>query len=105
MLGIQINLTDKFMIALLTYPVARPARRANSSKVRERTRAAAFSREVWELHHVIVNPVSRANDVKIAKQQLLRQLRKSQPAQVIRELRRLRRSSSTNSRKMPALSG
>jgi hypothetical protein len=84
------------MIALLTYPAIRPALSTSSSGVHERARAATFSHEVWELHHVIANPVSRANDVKIAKQQLLRQLRKSQPAQVIRELRRLRRSSSTN---------
>jgi len=84
------------MIALLTYPATRPALSASSSGVHERAPAATFFHEVWELHHVIADPVSRAKDVKIAKQQLLRQLRKSRPAQVIKELKRLRRSSSTN---------
>jgi hypothetical protein len=71
------------MIPLLTYPAAKPALRANSSGVRERTRAAAFS-EVWELHHIITDPVSRVKEVKSAKRQLLRALGKSTPGFVKR---------------------
>ena len=72
------------MIPLLTYPAAKPALRANSSGVRERTRAAAFSDEVWKLHHIITNPVSRVKEVKSAKRQLLRALGKSKPGFVKR---------------------
>jgi len=72
------------MIPLLTYPAAKPALRANSSGVRERTRAAAFSDEVWELHHIITDPVSRVKEVKSAKRQLLRALGKSTPGFVKR---------------------
>jgi hypothetical protein len=67
------------MIPLLTYPAAKPALRANSSGVRERRRAAAFSDEVWELHHIITDPVSRVKEVKSAKRRLLRALGKSKP--------------------------
>jgi len=67
------------MIPLLTYPAAKPALRANSSGVQERTRAAAFSDEVWELHHIITDPVSRVKEVKSAKRRLLRALGKSKP--------------------------
>ena len=72
------------MIPLLTYPAAKPALRANSSGVRERTRAAAFSDEVWELHHIITDPVSRVKEVKSAKRRLLRALGKSKPGFVKR---------------------
>ena len=72
------------MIPLLTYPAAKPALRATSSGVRERTRAAALSDEVWELHHIITDPVSRVKEVKSAKRQLLRALGKSKPGFVKR---------------------
>ena len=72
------------MIPLLTYPAAKPALRANSSGVRERTRAAALSDEVWELHHIITDPVSRVKEVKGAKRRLLRALGKSKPGFVKR---------------------
>jgi len=67
------------MTALLTYPTARLALPANSSGVPERTRKEAFSDDVWELHHIITDPVSRVKEVKSAKRQLLRALGKSKP--------------------------
>ena len=63
------------MIALLT---DRPTFRAKSLADRKYARAA-FSAEIWELHHIIADPVSRSGDVKMAKRQLLRRLRGFQP--------------------------
>ena len=65
------------MVALLTYPAALPALRTGSSRGRERTRAAVYTDGVWELHRIINNPVSSPEEITIAKQQLLRALRKS----------------------------
>ena len=69
--------SQKLMVALLTYPAARPALRAGLSRRREGRRAAAFADGVWELHRIISNPISRPGEVKIARQKLLRTLRKS----------------------------
>lgn len=66
------------MIALLTDRAAKPALRASSFAARTRLRAAAFSDKVWELHYIIASPVSRIGEVRMAKRQLLRELRRSQ---------------------------
>lgn len=76
------------MIALLNDRAAMPALLASSFPAPERTRAAAFANEVWELHHIIASPSSRAGEVKMAKRQLLRRLRKSPPIVVSKESRR-----------------
>ena len=76
------------MIALLTYPAAQPALSASSSEGRKQARTAAFSDEVWELHRVISNPISRTDAVLTAKRQLLRRLRKFQPPLASKESRR-----------------
>jgi hypothetical protein len=87
------------MIALLTYPAAKFS--DPSPAVRKSARRIAFSDEVWKLHGVIANPLSCADEVLIAKRQLLRRLRKSKPAAVSRESRRgsiVRRRFSENDR-------
>jgi hypothetical protein len=76
------------LIPLLTYPAAKPALCASSSGARKQTRTAAFSDGVWELHHIIANPASSTEEVKSAKQRLLRALGKSQPGLVSKESRR-----------------
>lgn len=77
------------MIALLTDWAAKPpALRASSVAAWKRKRAAAFSDEIWELHHVISNPASHAAEVKMAKRQLLRRLEKSLRIVVSKESRR-----------------
>ena len=78
---------EKSMIALLTSPATKVSDHSHSVRKPAR-RAAAFSDEVWELHHVIANPRSRADEVLIAKRQLLRRLRKFKPAATSRESRR-----------------
>ncbi len=75
------------MIALLTDRAAKPAFRLSSFPIRKRPRAAAFADKVWELHHVIASPVSHIGEVRMAKRQLLRELRKSR-AVVSKELSR-----------------
>ncbi|HEY4282106.1 MAG TPA: hypothetical protein VGM62_03510 [Chthoniobacterales bacterium] len=65
------------MISLLTDRAAKPALRASSFAARKRTRAAALSDKVWELHRIIASPISRIEEVRMAKRQLLRELRKS----------------------------
>lgn len=57
------------MIALLTNPATTFSN--HSPVVRMPVRRAAFSDAVWKLHHVIANPLSRADEVLIAKRQLL----------------------------------
>lgn len=76
------------MIALLTNPAATNNPDFNSFAFQKRLQAAALSDEVWELHHILVDPVSRVDEVRLAKRQLLRQLRKTQTAVVSMESRR-----------------
>jgi len=71
------------MIALLTYRATRSS--DHSSPARKPARRAAFSDEVWKLHDVIANPLSRADEVLIANRQLLHRLRESKPAAVTTE--------------------
>ena len=77
---------EKSMIALLTYPGTNFSE--HSAAVRKPVRRAAFADDVWKLHHVIANPFSRADEVLIAKRELLRRLRKSKPAARSGESRR-----------------
>jgi hypothetical protein len=74
------------MIASLTDPATKLS--DHSPAVRKPARRAAFSDEGWKLHQAIVNPLSRADKVLMAKRQLLRRLQTSKSAAVTRESRR-----------------
>jgi hypothetical protein len=64
------------MMALPDYATA-TIPHAGSSQVVESQSAATFSKRVWELHHIIANPRSRAIQVKSARRRLLRELANS----------------------------
>ena len=67
------------MMALLDYPIT-TIPHAGSSRLGESQCAGTFSKRVWELHHIIANPRSRAIQVKSAKRCLLRELANSKLA-------------------------
>ncbi len=60
------------MIALLANPPAPLALRVDLLAFRRPNRTPAFSELIWQLHQVIVNPASHAEDVKVAKRDMLR---------------------------------
>jgi len=64
------------MIALPDYATA-TIPHAGSSRIGESQSAATFSKRVWELHHILTNPRSRAIQVKSARRRLLRELTNS----------------------------
>jgi hypothetical protein len=62
------------MIALLANP---PALRVDLLAFKRPNRTPSFSELIWQLHQVIVNPASHAEDVKVAKRDMLRVIGKA----------------------------
>lgn len=60
------------MIALLANPPAPLALRVDFLAFRRPNRAQSFSELIWQLHQIIVNPASHAEEVKVAKRDMLR---------------------------------
>ena len=65
------------MIALLANPPAPLALRVDLLAFRRPNRAPSFSELIWQLHQVIVNPASHADEVKVAKRDMLRVIGKA----------------------------
>jgi hypothetical protein len=80
--------TQTIMTALRHRPPAETVLATCSVGAGKTSWTAAFADEVWQLHHVIANPASRAAAVLTAKRRLLRRLRKIQPVAVSKESRR-----------------
>jgi hypothetical protein len=60
------------MIALLANPPAPLALRVDLLAFKRQNRTPSFSELIWRLHQIIVNPTSHAEEVKIAKRDMLR---------------------------------
>jgi hypothetical protein len=60
------------MIALLANPPAPLALRADLLAFRRPNRTLSFSELIWQLHQIIANPASHAEEVKVAKRDMLR---------------------------------
>jgi hypothetical protein len=65
------------MIALLANPPAPLALRVDLLAFRRPNRTQSFSELIWQLHQIIVNPASRAEEVKVAKRDMLRAIGKA----------------------------
>jgi len=65
------------MIALLTNPPAPLALRVDFLAFRKPNRTPSFSELIWQLHQIIVNPASHAEEVKVAKRDMLRAIGKA----------------------------
>jgi hypothetical protein len=59
------------MIALLANPPAPLALRADLLAFRRPNTTPSFSELIWKLHQTIVNPTSHAEEVKVAKRDML----------------------------------
>ena len=59
------------MIALLANPPAPLALRIDLLALGRPNRAPSFSELMWQLHQIIVNPASHAEEVKVAKRDML----------------------------------
>ena len=60
------------MIALLANPPAPLALRVDLLALRRPNRMQSLSELIWKLHQIIVNPASHAEEVKVAKRDMLR---------------------------------
>src|SRR5215212_2875608 len=60
------------MIALLANPPAPLPLRVDLLAFKRPNRAPSFSEVLWQLHQIIVNPGSDAEEVKVAKRDMLR---------------------------------
>jgi hypothetical protein len=65
------------MIPLLANPPAPLALRVDFLAFRRPNRTQSFSELIWQLHQIIVNPASRAEEVKVAKRDMLRVIGKA----------------------------
>jgi hypothetical protein len=65
------------MIALLANPPTPLALRVDLLAFRRRHRAPSFSELIWQLHQIIVDPASHAEEVKVAKRDMLRVIGKA----------------------------
>jgi hypothetical protein len=65
------------MIALLANPPAPLALRVDLLAFRRPNRTPSFSELIWKLHQIIVNPTSHAEEVKVAKRDMLRVMGKA----------------------------
>jgi len=65
------------MIALLANPPAPLALRVDLLAFRRPNRTPSFSELIWQLHQIIVNPASHADEVKVAKGDMLRVIGKA----------------------------
>ena len=65
------------MIALLANPPAPLALRVDLLAFRRPNRTPSFSELIWQLHQIIVNPTSHAEEVKVAKRDMLRVIGKA----------------------------
>ena len=65
------------MIALLANPPAPLALRVDLLAFKKPNRPPSFSELIWNLHQVIVNPTSHAEEVKVAKRDMLRVIGKA----------------------------
>jgi len=65
------------MIALLANPPAPLALRVDLLAFRKLNRPPSFSELIWNLHQVIVSPTSHAEEVKVAKRDMLRVIGKA----------------------------
>ena len=68
------------MIALLANPPAPLALRLDLLAFKRPNRTPSFSELIWQLHQIIVNPGSHAEEVKVAKRDMLRVIRKAKPS-------------------------
>jgi hypothetical protein len=68
------------MIALLANPPAPLALRVDLLAFRRPKRTQTFSELIWKLHQIIVNPASHAEEVKVAKRDMLRVIGKAKPS-------------------------
>ena len=65
------------MIALLANPPAPLALRIDLLAFKRPDRTPSFSELIWQLHQIIVNPASHADEVKVAKRDMLRVIGKA----------------------------
>jgi hypothetical protein len=65
------------MITLLANPPAPLARRVDLLALRRPDRTPSFSELISQLHQIIVNPASHAEEVKVAKRDMLRVIGKA----------------------------
>jgi hypothetical protein len=65
------------MIALLANPPAPLALRVDLLAFRRPNRTPSFSELIWQLHQIIVDPASHAEEVKVAKRDMLRVIKKA----------------------------
>ena len=59
------------MIALLANPPAPLALRVDLLAFKRPNRTPSLSELIWKLHQIIVNPASHAEEVKVAKRDML----------------------------------
>jgi len=72
------------MIALLANPPAPLALRVDLLAFRRPNRTPSFSELIWHLHQIIVNPASHAEEVKVAKRDMLRVIGKAKQSPDLR---------------------
>jgi hypothetical protein len=65
------------MIALLANPPAPLALRIDLLAFRKPNRTPSFSELIWQSHQIIANPASHAEQVKVAKRDMLRVIGKA----------------------------
>jgi hypothetical protein len=68
------------MIALLANPPAPLALRVDLLAFRRPKQTQTFSELIWKLHQIIVNPASHAEEVKVAKRDMLWVIGKAKPS-------------------------
>lgn len=89
------------MIALLANPSAPLVLRVDSVQFRKPGRKQSFSELIWKLHQIIVDPSSHAEEVKVAKHQMLRVIERAKRSPKIPESPDLRRFRPEPTQKIP----